>query len=458
MKSLYTRIVTTFILIALISGAASLFMSNFYYLAKLREINEQRITSMVEEIAQLYQQTPAMDIKDYADRIGRLGFQIYVVDESLTGEYFGGTYKRKELDAQIVKKVLAGTLYEGILQQHHALKVIGFFENSLRNSVGIPVDSDGKRYALFIRPDLAQQIGDVRLLMAFLLVVTFLLSLILIALLTRLIVRPLKKLTRATDQIIHGDYHITMDVERRDELGDLARHFTTMAGALRQVDKMRQEFVSNVSHEIQSPLTSIQGFASAIRSGAATKEEQELYLRIIEEESGRLSSLSTQLLTLASLDNEQMLPSRSTFRMDEQIRQAVIVLERQWSGKALTVELDLDEVTVSAHESQLYQVWINLLTNAIKFTPADGHITVRLQVRKEITVTVQDSGIGIANEDLMHVFERFYKANKSRNGKGKGSGLGLSIAQAIIELHQGHISIESKARVGTAVTIRLPHL
>jgi signal transduction histidine kinase len=310
-----------------------------------------------------------------------------------------------------------------------------------------------------VRPNLEQQIGDVRILLSALLGFTFLFSLALIVILTRYIVKPLKKLTEATNKIVGGDFDLEMDVSRRDEIGNLARHFKLMAQSLHKLDAMRQEFVANVSHEIQSPLTSIQGFAQTILDQEATREEEQKYLQIITEESKRLSSLSKQLLTLASLDKETSMLKASTYRLDEQIRQLVIVTEWQWTEKDLIIEPEMSEIVICADRELLYQVWLNLLSNSIKFSHPGGTIRIRLWAEnQDIVVEVADAGIGIPSAELPHIFERFYKADKSRNRSRSGSGLGLSIVYKIIELHQGRIEVQSVLGEGTAIKVRLPNL
>ncbi|MGZ4123580.1 MAG: sensor histidine kinase, partial [Tumebacillaceae bacterium] len=337
--------------------------------------------------------------------------------------------------------------------------VTGFFENTLDNSVGVPLHAGGKVYALFLRPNIERMFGEVRILFALLLVLTFSISLLLLVIFTRFLVNPIKRLTKATQQIAEGEFDISLDVSRTDEIGELARHFSQMTDELRKVENMRQEFVSNVSHEIQSPLTSIQGFALALRTEELPDEERESYLAVIEAESRRLSSLSTQLLTLARLDKETAMPEKTAFRLDEQIREVVLLLEWQWEEKDLQLVLDLPEVTVQGDRQLLHLVWINLLTNSIKFTPPGG--TLRVQVTPqphEVMVAVQDSGIGIPQSELKRVFERFYKADKSRNRTQSGSGLGLAIVQKIVHLHRGRVEVQSEPGVGTTFSIRLPHL
>jgi len=455
MKTLYLRIVVTFVLISLVSSLFALWIAGFYYQSQLKDENERKVMRIGEEIRALYEQTSGLDFDVYLKHIANTGFQIYAVNERLEGAYYGRPFKHEKLEPEQILNVLAGGTYDGIRKERGLL--LGFFENSLRNSVGLPIQVGEQSYALFIRPDLEQQIGEIRLFMAVLMGVAFVSSVALIVIFSRSIVRPVKHLTRATHQIVVGHYDVALNVSRRDEIGNLARDFTAMAQSLKQLDEMRQEFVANVSHEIQSPLTSIQGFAQTILDREATPEEAERYLTIIAKESNRLSSLSKQLLTLAALDKEAGLIRKTPFRLDEQIRQALIVTEWQWSEKRLNVEPELAEIVVSADPQLLYQVWFNLIVNAIKFSRPGGTIRIETAVEREVTVTVTDTGIGIGEEELPHIFERFYKADKSRTPARSGSGLGLAIVRRIVELHGGSVSVSSNPGEGSAFTVRLPY-
>ncbi len=455
MKTLYLRIVVTFVLISLVSSLFALWIAGFYYQSQLKDENERKVMRIGEEIRALYGQTSGLDFDVYLKHIANMGFQIYAVNERLEGAYYGRPFKHEKLEPEQIRNVLAGGTYDGIRKERGLL--LGFFENSLRNSVGLPIQVGEQSYALFIRPDLEQQIGEIRLFMAVLMGVAFVSSVALIVIFSRSIVRPVKHLTRATHQIVGGHYDVALNVSRRDEIGNLARDFTAMAQSLKQLDEMRQEFVANVSHEIQSPLTSIQGFAQTILDREATPEEAERYLTIIAKESNRLSSLSKQLLTLAALDKEAGLIRKTPFRLDEQIRQALIVTEWQWSEKRLNVEPELAEIIVSADPQLLYQVWFNLIVNAIKFSRPGGTIRIETAIEREVTVTVTDTGIGIGEEELPHIFERFYKADKSRTPARSGSGLGLAIVRRIVELHGGSVSVSSNPGEGSAFTVRLPY-
>nr|WP_253945005.1 HAMP domain-containing sensor histidine kinase [Paenibacillus sp. NEAU-GSW1] len=286
---------------------------------------------------------------------------------------------------------------------------------------------------------------------------SFAASLLLIIVLSRLIVNPIKKLTRATGQIAIGDYEVRLASERKDEIGELARRFGRMAESIKQSEDMRQQFVANVSHEFQTPLTSIQGLAQAAADSNITKEQSDAYLQIIASEAIRLSSLSKQLLTLAYLDQTKRL-ELAPFRLDEQLRQVIIMLEWQWAEKELQLELDLPEIEIHGKAELLYQVWTNLLANSIKFSELKGSLLVAIKPcppgDNQIDIIVSDTGRGIPPDDLPYLFDRFYKADKSRSASG--SGLGLSIAQKIVQLHRGTIKAESDYGKGSTFTVTLP--
>jgi len=264
----------------------------------------------------------------------------------------------------------------------------------------------------------------------------------------------------ALRKIARGDFNIHLNFERGDhQFLSLVDNINHMAKQLQQMEDMRQEFISNVSHEIQSPLTSISGFARALQEEDLTRTERLHYLEIIEGESSRLSKISDNLLKLTSLESQNHPFEQKQYRLDKQIRKIVLASEPQWTEKDLEMDVSLEEVTIFADEDLLSQVWINLIHNSIKFTPSNGKIRIELNKKNDkLYVHISDSGIGISPEDQMHIFERFYKADKSRTRTSGGSGLGLSIVKKIVELHKGEISVKSQVGKGTTFIVSLPVL
>lgn len=262
----------------------------------------------------------------------------------------------------------------------------------------------------------------------------------------------------AIERISKGDFSIRLESENMDGvMSGLIDRINKMASELGQMENMRQEFISNVSHEIQSPLTSIRGFAQALEDEQLTPEERRHYLGIIEAESTRLSRLADDLLKLASLEADQVEFAPMTYRLDKQIRSLILTCEPQWRDKAIEMDVSLDEMTITADEDLLNQVWLNLLHNGIKFTGRAGSIRVTLRSRgDQAEVRIADTGVGISPEDRIHIFERFYKADKSRTRVQEGSGLGLSIVKRIVDMHGGEMDVESEVGQGTTFTVLLP--
>ena len=260
------------------------------------------------------------------------------------------------------------------------------------------------------------------------------------------------ELTDTLAQIAQGNFDILLEPDSLHLFNDLAKSINDMARNLGAMETMRQDFISNVSHEIQSPLTSIGGFAALLKQEDLPAEDRQRYAAIIEAESRRLSSLSDNLLKLSSLDSGKIPLTKKEFRLDKQLEHVALTLEPQWAAKNLTLEVDLQKRTVCGDEDLLSQVWVNLLHNAIKFTPEGDTIQLTMN---NTQCTIKDTGVGIAPEDQVHIFERFYKADKARDRSLGGNGLGLSLVKKIVDLHGGTIMVQSEVGRGTVFTINL---
>jgi two-component system, OmpR family, phosphate regulon sensor histidine kinase PhoR len=264
----------------------------------------------------------------------------------------------------------------------------------------------------------------------------------------------------ALERIARGDFSVRVADEFQDNtmFSKLTESVNKMASELDQMENMRQEFISNVSHEIQSPLTSIRGFAQALENDQLSADERHHYLDIIQKESTRLSRITEDLLRMAALESDKVKFEPKSYRLDHQIRNLILACEPQWRDKDINVEVSLEELEITADEDLLSQVWINLIHNSIKFTPQAGRIAITLQKEDStIQFEIKDSGIGISGEDQAHIFERFYKADTSRTRSGSsGSGLGLAIVRKIVELHSGTVTVESAVGTGTSFKVSLP--
>lgn len=265
----------------------------------------------------------------------------------------------------------------------------------------------------------------------------------------------------AMRRMAKGDFDVALDFDPRHtgQMGVIVNNFNQMVVSLREMERMRQEFISNVSHEFQSPLTSISGFARALQNDDLPAETRKHYLGIIELESVRLSRLSDNLLKLTSLESKHHPFEPRAYRLDRQLRRIALSCEPLWDAKRIEIDMDLPPLTITADEELLDQVWINLLTNSIKFTPEDGTIAIGVSTEDgHYRITVADTGIGIPEAHLPHLFERFYKVDKARtrSGGNSGSGLGLSIVRTIVEMHQGAVSAGNRPEGGAVFAVRIP--
>lgn len=214
------------------------------------------------------------------------------------------------------------------------------------------------------------------------------------------LVRPIKKLTEATRLIAAGDFNVKLNIKQKGEIGALARSFEEMMHDLKQLEQMRREFVANVSHEVQSPLTSISGFAIALKQVDLPDDERSDYLDIIITETARMSKISDSLLKLSLLESQSLQMRLATLSLDEQIRQVIVAIQPQWSARNIQFDLDLQPTKITANHDQLNQVWINIFGNAIKFSEDGARISIRIKQNiKNVTIRISDSGIGILPED-----------------------------------------------------------
>lgn len=381
--------------------------------------------------------------------------QLILADRSGSQQTYGGigVQPADQLARADIEQVFNGQPVEKFERDH-------FFSTGLATT-GQLIHWGGQDYALFIRqesPSLFHDYG--RQLFAILLdIIIF----FVLASAIRLFAKPrhvdvFKAISEAIRRMSKGDFNVKIPSHERFEggFGEIVSSLNDMAAELNQMEQMRQEFISNVSHEIQSPLHSIGGFARALRTEDVTPEEHKHYLDIIETESRRLSKLSENLLQLTSLESAHHPFDPRRYRLDRQLRNTVLACEPQWMEKQIEMDVSLEEVEIVADTDLMSQVWVNLISNSVKFTPPGGTIRVALWKQDvHAMVEISDSGVGIAEEDLPHIFERFYKADKSRNRAKGGNGLGLSIVRKIIEMHQAEIVVRSHRGSGTTFTIRM---
>lgn len=307
---------------------------------------------------------------------------------------------------------------------------------------------------LFVHPNLGKLAANFRSVIIRMNLVSLVVGSVMVLVAAKYIVRPVKDLSEATKQVSQGNFEVNIKTNRRDEIGQLVAGFNSMAQELRSIEILRSDFISAISHEFRTPLTSIKGFTKLIGETESSELRQE-YAAIVADETDRLASLASSILQMSELESGPGEFPKRLFRLDEQLRKVIVLLEMQWSKKHLDLTVDLEIVECYANEDLLFQVWLNILDNAIKFSPEASRVEVHLSTCADaISCVIRDFGAGIKREHQARVFEKFYKAEKAR--VTSGSGLGLSIAKRIVELHGGEVSLQSAPLQGTTVTVKLP--
>ena len=272
---------------------------------------------------------------------------------------------------------------------------------------------------------------------------------------SRKIVNPIKKITDATKKVASGDFTIELETKRDDEIGELTHNFNKMVKELNSIECLQKDFINNVSHEIKTPISSIQGFAKLLEADDLSKEERKEYAEIIKEESDRLLYLSTNILKLAKLENQERIMNKTKFNIAEQIRRTISVLEPKWKEKDIKFNVSLKEQEFLGEKDLMYQVWMNIIENSIKFSKQDGQIDVKMKTNQDsIIVEIKDYGIGMEEEEAKKIFDRFYQIDKSHTKPG--AGLGMTIAERIVELSGGKIEVTSKLNESTTFIVTLP--
>ena len=456
MKTLYSKFVMTTLLVMVGSLCLGFLATNTYYHQVVKEKNDTKNVVIAQEIVQYIETAKPEDLNNYFMTLGEIGYQIYVTAGE-EGHFFGGDYRDKTLSESVVKHVLNGEVYHGMRDFPKETFVTGFFANELINTIGVPFTYENRSYALFVRPDIRLLFSEVHTLLGGLMLVMIVLSLLAMLLFAKALIRPITKLTAATQQLAHEKFDTVLDIDRNDELGQLATSFNIMTEKLQENDRVRKEFISNVSHDFQSPLLNIQGYVDLLKNPLLKEKERQEYAAIIELETKRLSTLTKQLLLLTSLDQSTRIVKRERYQLDEQLKESVRKYRWQMEEAQLQITYKMEQVIFNGDAGLLQNVWDNLLTNAIKYNVEGGQIHLDLQQKPaSLAILVEDNGIGMTADQLAKVYDRFYRADTSRTKQG--TGLGLAIVKQIVELHGGTVHIESSVNAWTKVYINLPIL
>jgi len=273
-------------------------------------------------------------------------------------------------------------------------------------------------------------------------------------LISKFLLKPINKILDGMAKLSEGEYSTRLYFGKKSALKGIEKRFNTLAEELQNTEILRSDFINNFSHEYKTPIVSIQGLVSLMKNNEVPKEKQQQYLTVIEEETARLSSLTTNVLLLSKIENQTILADKNKFNLSEQIRSALLLFEKRWTVKDLTLSLNFDEHFIVANEDLLKQVWINLIDNAIKFSKEKGELKISIEEDDEnLFVKITNEGETIKKEDIDKIFNKFYQINKDH--QKPGNGIGLSIVSHIVKLHAGKVMVLSNNGV-TEFKVILP--
>ena len=276
--------------------------------------------------------------------------------------------------------------------------------------------------------------------------------------LSKVFVSPMMKLGDAMRKVAGGDFSVRLACTSKiHDVREVYDSFNTMVKELGNTETLQTDFVSNVSHEFKTPITAIEGYASLLQDTQLTDEQKNAYIDKIIFNTRRLSDLVGNILLLSKVNNQTISPKATTFRLDEQVRQSILALESKWEDKDIEFDIDLDEIEYTGFENLLSHVWLNLIDNAVKFSPQNGQIRIRLKrLDGSVTFSIWDNGLPIPEADIDRIFNKFYQVDNSH--ASEGNGLGLALVRKIVGAAHGTISVSSSEDTGTEFVVELPVL
>lgn len=274
--------------------------------------------------------------------------------------------------------------------------------------------------------------------------------------LSKIFVSPMMKLGDAMRKVAGGDFSVRLDCTSKiRDVREVYGSFNTMVKELGNTETLQTDFVSNVSHEFKTPINAIEGYASLLQDSQLTDEQKNAYIDKIIFNTRRLSDLVGNILLLSKVNNQTISLKASTFRLDEQVRQSILALESKWEKKEIEFDIDLDEIEYTGYENLLSHVWLNLIDNAVKFSPQNGQIRIRLkQLDGSVTFSIWDNGLPIPEADIDRIFNKFYQGDNSH--ASEGNGLGLALVRRIVAAAHGTINVTSSEDAGTEFVVALP--
>lgn len=457
MRSLHGKFLLYTLLTMIGSFIVAFLIVNTLYHQQLRPKNDAKNMNVADAITNYIEGTPGIDLDAYLTTQADVGYKIFIINQAGETRFYGSPFRSENLTNQAIDQVLAGEPYHGMRDLPKETFVTGFFSDEMANTVGTNFTYHDEQYGLFLRPDIQFLFTEIHYLLGGLFVGMAVVSLIVMLFVARKLIQPITKLTAATKKVGAENFSLSLPINRGDEIGQLADSFQTMANHLQESDQLRKQFINDVSHDFQTPLQNIKGYAALLQDETVTENEKQRYADIIASETERLSGLTKQLLLLTSLDAMHTPTMPERFSLDQQIKEVMQKYRWFMDEKNISLSLELTEVTFEGKAEFTEKIWENLLSNALKYTPKDGMIEITLEATpSEIVVRFTDSGIGISEQHIPHLFDRFYRVDEARLQEIEGTGLGLAIVEQAVILHHGTIEVMSRLQAGTTFTIRLP--
>lgn len=286
-------------------------------------------------------------------------------------------------------------------------------------------------------------------------IVNLVFSAFFLAIMTRFIIHPIYEICEASEKVIKGNYSVEIRKRRGFKfINRTVDNFNLMTKHLKSVEMLQNDFVANVSHEIKTPLSAIDGYAKLLKNSSNLSQEEAGYLDKIISHSNYLTVLVEDILAITKFENQQIADSKKWYRLDEQIRKAILFLEQKIQSKNITLNIDLDSIKINANPTMFYHVWYNLISNAIKFSQQNSEIDITSKISNdEIIVKIKDHGVGMDQNTVEHIYEKFYQGENAQDLGG--NGLGLALVKKIIDIYDGKITVESEVGKGTSFTVYL---
>ncbi len=456
-KSIFTKHVLIYL--AIFSLSFIILGGSIYYAVSRHVINEKKteLLTKTRQISEEYSNSVYSGILN----VESLQYDIRTLEEYLDSQVFLADKNKKIYVASegFNKNIIGQTVTNDIINGVFSGDVVtfeGYFKEIFNDKVlfvGYPIVVGkqvlGGVFTFCTIPTLEKSISGITNVVLICMIVSALIGAVLLYLFSKRLVKPIKEVSKASRIIADGNFDKKIEYKSNDEIGDLVKSFNYMAENLDKQEKLRRDFIANISHDLRSPLTSIQGFLNAIIDGTADECDREKYIKIALEETKRLSELTNGILMLNNIENNKITIDFEKFDINDLIRETVSRFKPRIEDKKLEIELIFEEkeTYVYSDGEKIFRIFQNLLDNAIKFSNISSKIIVETNIdnpKNKVYVSVKDFGVGLSEEEIKHVFERFYKADSSRNKEKACGGIGLSIVKEFIKLLGEEIDLKSK--------------